>query len=188
MEYLRIICSEVRESSSAAFLEAKDQDCKKKVPVDFMGNTYKQTTEFSIGQAEPGKNTFSCYIGDKKYFLCAKNNKVFLMCSDGRDPNDVRFLFRVDNVDTRTQSSKYFTIQSAKTGKFLVSDESGNASMKEIKDHTGGPTSDRQAWFQFIHEDDMVAEKSVHTIREDKIFPGRIYEIQQAVTCTLTKM
>ena len=60
--------------------------------------------------------------------------------------------------------------------------------MKEIKDHTGGPTSDRQAWFQFIHEDDMVAEKSVHTIREDKIFPGRIYEIQQAVTCTLTKM
>ena len=60
--------------------------------------------------------------------------------------------------------------------------------MKEIKDHTDGPTSDRQAWFQFIHEDDMVAEKSVHTIREDKIFPGRIYEIQQAVTCTLTKM
>ena len=60
--------------------------------------------------------------------------------------------------------------------------------MKEIKDHTGGPTSDRQAWFQFIREDDMVAEKSVHTIREDKIFPGRIYEIQQAVTCTLTKM
>ena len=60
--------------------------------------------------------------------------------------------------------------------------------MKEIKDHTDGPTSDRQAWFQFIHKDDMVAEKSVHAIREDKIFPGRIYEIQQAVTCTLTKM
>ena len=109
-------------------------------------------------------------------------------CSDGCDPNDVRFLFKVDNVDRRTQSSKYFTIQSAKTGKFLVSDESGNASMREIKDQTDGQTSDREAWFQFIHEDDMVTEKSVHTIREEKIFPGRIYEIQEAVTCELTKM
>ena len=39
MEYLRIICSKVRESSNAAFLEAKDQDCKLIIPVDFMGNT-----------------------------------------------------------------------------------------------------------------------------------------------------
>ena len=60
--------------------------------------------------------------------------------------------------------------------------------MKEIKDQIDGQTYDRQAWFQFIHEDDMATEKSVHMIREDKIFPGRIYEIQQAVTCTVTKM
>ena len=55
--------------------------------------------------------------------------------------------------------------------------------MKEIKDQTDGKIYDRQAWFQFIPEDDMVTEKSVHTIREDKIFPGRFYEIQEAVTC-----
>ena len=102
----------------------------------------------------------------------------FLQCSDGCDPNDDKFLFKVDNVDTRTLSSKYFTIQSAKTGKFLVSDESGDASMKEIKDQTGGKIYDRQAWFQFIPVDDMVTKKSVHTIREDIVFPGRIYEIQ----------
>jgi len=60
--------------------------------------------------------------------------------------------------------------------------------MKEIKDQTDGHIYDRQAWFQFIQEDDMATEKNVHMIREDKIFPGRIYEIQQAVTCTLTKM
>ena len=113
----------------------------------------------------------------------------FLQCSDGCDPNDDKFLFKVDNVNRRTQNSKYSTIQSAKTEKLLVSDESGNASMKEIKDHTDGPTSDRQAWFQFIPVDDMVTEKSVHTIsREDTVFPGRIYEIQEADTCTLTKM
>ena len=75
-------------------------------------------------------------------------------------------MFKVDNVDSRKQSSKYFTIQSAKAGKFLVSDESGNASMREIKDQTDGQTSDREAWFQFIPEDVMVTEKSVHTIRE----------------------
>ena len=101
----------------------------------------------------------------------------FLQCSDGYDPNDDKFLFKVDNVDRRTQSSKYSTIQSAKTGKFLVSDESGDAFMKEIKDQTDGKIYDRQAWFQIIPVDDMVTEKSVHTIREDTVFPGRIYEI-----------
>ena len=114
----------------------------------------------------------------------------FLQCSDGYDPNDDKFLFKVDNVDNvdrRTQSSKYSTIQSAKTAKFLVSDESGDAFMKEIKDQTDGKIYDRQAWFQIIPVDDMVTEKSVHTIREDTVFPGRIYEIQEAA-CTLTKM
>ena len=113
----------------------------------------------------------------------------FLQCSDGYDPNDDKFLFKVDNVDRRTQSSKYSTIQSAKTGKFLVSDESGDAFMKEIKDQTDGKIYDRQAWFQIIPVDDhdMVTEKSVHTIREDTVFPGRIYEFQEAA-CTLTKM
>ena len=82
----------------------------------------------------------------------------FLQCSDGCDPNDDKFLFKVDNVDTRTLSSKYFTIQSAKTGKFLVSDESGDASMKEIKDQTDGKIYNRQAWFQFIPVDDMVTK------------------------------
>ena len=115
----------------------------------------------------------------------------FLQCSDGCDPNDDKFLFKVDNVDNvyrRTQSSKYSTIQSAKTGKFLVSDESGDAFMKEIKDQTDGKIYDRQAWFQIIPLDDMVTEKSVHPIRDDTFFPGRIYEIQEAVTSTLTKM
>ena len=51
-----------------------------------------------------------------------------------------------------------------------------------------GKIYDRQAWFQIIPVGDMVTEKSVHTIREDTVFPGRIYEIQEAVTCTLTKM
>ena len=41
--------------------------------------------------------------------------------------------------------------------------------MRKIKDQTGGQTYDRQAWFQFIPDHDMVTEKSVHTIREDKI-------------------
>ena len=112
----------------------------------------------------------------------------FLQCSDGCDPNDDKFLFKVDKVDRRTQSSKYSTIQSAKTGKFLVSDESGDAFMKEIKNQTDGKIYDRQAWFQIIPVDDMVTEKSVHTIREDTVFPGRIYEIQEAVTSALTKM
>ena len=89
----------------------------------------------------------------------------FLQCSDGCDPNDDKFLFKVDKVDRRTQSSKYSTIQSAKTGKFLVSDESGDAFMKEIKDQTDGKIYDRQAWFQIIPLDDMVTEKSVHPIR-----------------------
>ena len=84
----------------------------------------------------------------------------FLQCSDGYDPNDDKFLFKVDNVDRRTQSSEYSTIQSAKTGKFLVSDESGDAFMKEIKDQTDGKIYDRQAWFQIIPLDDMVTEKS----------------------------
>ena len=84
----------------------------------------------------------------------------FLQCSDGCDPNDDKFLFKVDNVDRRTQSSEYSTIQSAKTGKFLVSDESGDAFMKEIKDQTDGKIYDRQAWFQIIPLDDMVTEKS----------------------------
>ena len=110
----------------------------------------------------------------------------FLQCSDGCDPNDDKFLFKVDNVDRR--SSKYSTIQSAKTGTFLVSDESGDAFMKEIKNQTDGKIYDRQAWFQIIPVDDMVTEKSVHTIREDTVLPGRIYEIQEAVTCALTKM
>ena len=39
-------------------------------------------SEFSVGQGDPGRNTFSCYIGDKKYFLCAENNEVFLMVSN----------------------------------------------------------------------------------------------------------
>ena len=60
--------------------------------------------------------------------------------------------------------------------------------MREIKNQTDGQTYDRQASFQFIHDPDMVTEKSVHTLREDKIFPRRIYEIQEAVTCTSTKM
>ena len=60
--------------------------------------------------------------------------------------------------------------------------------MREIKDQTDGWTYDRQASFQFIHDPDMVTEKSVHTIREDNIFPRRIYEIQEAVTCSSTKM
>ena len=84
----------------------------------------------------------------------------FLQCSDGCDPNDDKFWFKVDNVDRRTQSSEYSTIQSAKTGKFLVSDESGDAFMKEIKDQTDGKIYDRQAWFQIIPLDDMVTEKS----------------------------
>ena len=67
---------------------------------------------------------------------------------------------------------------------FLVSDESGNAYMREIKDQTDGRTYDRQASFQFIQP----TEKSVHTTREDNIFPRRIYEIQEAVTCSSTKM
>ena len=82
----------------------------------------------------------------------------FLQCSDGCDPNDDKFLFKVDNVDRRMLSSKYFTIQSAKTGKFLVSEESGDASMKEIKDQTDGKIYNRQAWFQFIPVDDMVTK------------------------------
>ena len=56
--------------------------------------------------------------------------------------------------------------------------------MREIKDQTDGRTYDRLASFQFIHDPDMVTEKSVHTIREDNIFPHRIYEIQEAVTCS----
>ena len=60
--------------------------------------------------------------------------------------------------------------------------------MREIKDQTDGRTYDRLASFQFIHDPDMVTEKSVHTIREDNIFPHRIYEIQEAVTCSSTKM
>ena len=60
--------------------------------------------------------------------------------------------------------------------------------MREIKDQTDGRTYDRLASFQFIHDRDMVTEKSVHTIREDNIFPHRIYEIQEAVTCSSTKM
>ena len=39
-------------------------------------------SEFSVGQGDPGRNTFSCYIEDKKYFLCAENNEVFLMVSN----------------------------------------------------------------------------------------------------------
>ena len=60
--------------------------------------------------------------------------------------------------------------------------------MREIQDQRDGQTYDRQAWFQFILDPDMVTEKSVHTIREVKIFPRRIYEIQEDVTCTSTKM
>ncbi|CAH3176378.1 unnamed protein product [Porites lobata] len=149
----RRISSKVRERFSASFLEAKEAPgvlLQSRIPVDLKGNTHKPSTEFSVGRCDPGKNTFSCYIEDKKYFLCAENNEVFLMCSDGCDPNDDKFLFKVDKVDRRTQNSKYSTIQSAKTEQFLISDESGNASMKEITDHTDGPTSDRQAWFQFI--------------------------------------
>ena len=58
--------------------------------------------------------------------------------------------------------------------------------MREIKDQTDGRTYDRQASFQFTHDPDMVTEKSVHTTREDNIFPRRIYEIQEAVTCSST--
>ena len=39
-------------------------------------------SEFSVGQGDPGRNTFSCYIENKKYFLCAENNEVFLMVSN----------------------------------------------------------------------------------------------------------
>ena len=56
--------------------------------------------------------------------------------------------------------------------------------MREIKDQTDGRTYDRQASFQFIQP----TEKSVHTTREDNIFPRRIYEIQEAVTCSSTQM
>lgn len=51
--------------------------------------------------------------------------------SSGSDPAyDVRFLFQVENVDNIKQESKYSTIQSVQTKKFLISDESGKASMK----------------------------------------------------------
>ena len=58
--------------------------------------------------------------------------------------------------------------------------------MREINDQTDGRTYHRQALFQFTHDPDMVTEKSVHTTREDNIFPRRIYEIQEAVTCSST--
>ena len=52
--------------------------------------------------------------------------------------------------------------------------------MRKIKDQTGGQTYDRQAWFQFIYDCHMVGEKSVHTIREDKIH-GRLRPRSAAV-------
>ena len=67
--------------------------------------------------------------------------------SSGSDPaHDVRFLFQVENVDNIKQESKYYTIQSVQTKKFLTCDESVKASMKEEetykKDQPKGTTKD----------------------------------------------
>ena len=83
--------------------------------------------------------------------------------SSGSDPaHDVRFLFQVENVDSIKQESKYSTIQSVQTKKFLISDESGKASMKEEetykKDQPKGTTKDRQAWFRLIKIEDTVTD------------------------------
>ena len=90
--------------------------------------------------------------------------------SSGSDPaHDVRFLFQVENVDNIKQESKYSTIQSVQTKKFLISDESGKASMKEEetykKDQPKGTTKDRQAWFRLIKIEDTVTDNLL-TVRK----------------------
>ena len=59
---------------------------------------------------------------------------------------------------------------------FLVSDESGKAAMRRKKGRT---TYDRQAWFRFLTEVEMVTTPvGVETIVE-----ARTFEIQEAVSC-----
>ena len=60
---------------------------------------------------------------------------------------------------------------------FLVSDESGKAAMRRKKGRT---TYDRQAWFRFLTEVDMVTSTPVGA---ETIFEARTFEIQEAVSC-----
>ena len=59
---------------------------------------------------------------------------------------------------------------------FLVSDESGKAAMRRKKGHT---TYDRQAWFRFLPDSDMVKTP----FGAQTIFKAKAFEIKEAVSC-----
>ena len=59
---------------------------------------------------------------------------------------------------------------------FLVSDESGKAAMRRKKGRT---TYDRQAWFRFLPDGDMVATP----VGAETIFEATTFEFQEHVTC-----
>ena len=59
---------------------------------------------------------------------------------------------------------------------FLVSDESGKAAMRRKKGRT---TYDRQAWFRFLTEVEMVTTP----VGAETIVEARTFEIQEAVAC-----
>ena len=59
---------------------------------------------------------------------------------------------------------------------FLVSDESGKAAMRRKKGRT---TYDRQAWFRFLTEVEMVTTP----VGAETIVEARTFEIQEVVSC-----
>ena len=59
---------------------------------------------------------------------------------------------------------------------FLVSDESGKATMRRKRGRT---TYDRQAWFRFLPDGDMVTTP----VGAETISEATTFEIQEAVTC-----
>ena len=59
---------------------------------------------------------------------------------------------------------------------FLVSDESGKATMTRKRGRT---TYDRQAWFRYLPDGDMVTTP----VGAETISEATTFEIQEAVTC-----
>ncbi|CAH3176381.1 unnamed protein product [Porites lobata] len=168
----------VRETKEMELTWVESMQCKVIVANvrQYAGGAYLKAVtkkEFYIGQHDmPGYNTFSFYIEGQQYFLCAENNEVFLMSSSDSEPTNARFLFHVEKA-----SNVFYNIKSAVNPEmFLVSDESGKATMRRKKGRTA---YDRQAWFRFLPDGDMVTTP----VGAETIFEARTFEIQEAVSC-----
>ena len=75
-------------------------------------------------------------------------------------------------------ASRFRTIKSVRSEMFLVSDENGKASMREIRNLKGGQPEDRQAWFDLIDYNDMVTDDMFTFISDDMLtFTAKTCEV-----------